>query len=68
MLRLLILSRRNKGGDNVNSKYFLAMNHIVKEFNGNTVLKDMNLCVKTGEIVALVGENGAGDRVIIRPS
>lgn len=49
----------------MSSKYFLAMNHIVKEFNGNTVVKDMNLCVKAGEIVALVGENGAGKSTLM---
>ena len=46
----------------------LEMKNIVKEFNRNKVLKGVSLQVDKGEIVSLVGENGAGDRVIIRPS
>lgn len=46
----------------------LEMKNIEKEFNRNKVLKGVSLQVGKGEIVSLVGENGAGDRVIIRPS
>ena len=46
----------------------LEMKNITKEFPGVKALDDVSLEFKEGEILALVGENGAGDRVIIRPS
>ena len=42
------------------------MNHIEKDFFGNKVLKDVSINVKPGEIVALIGENGAGKSTIIK--
>ena len=36
------------------------MDHIVKEYFGNRVLKGVDLAVRPGEIHALMGENGAG--------
>ena len=49
-------------------EYLLEMNHIGKEYYGVRVLKDVSIRLKKGQILALLGENGAGDRVIIRPS
>lgn len=46
----------------------LQMKHICKSFSGVYANEDINLTVEKGEIHALLGENGAGDRVIIRPS
>ena len=40
--------------------YVLKMDHIVKEYFGNRVLKGVDLAVRPGEIHALMGENGAG--------
>lgn len=50
------------------AKILLEMKNITKTFPGVKALDDVNLRVDEGEIHALVGENGAGDRVIIRPS
>lgn len=49
----------------LSSKYILEMNHIEKDFFGNKVLKDVSIKVAPGEIVALIGENGAGKSTIM---
>lgn len=46
----------------------LEMRDITKSFFGVKVLKNAQLTVKKGQVHILLGENGAGDRVIIRPS
>ena len=47
----------------------LRMDHITRIYpNGFVANKDVTFAVNEGEIHSLVGENGAGDRVIIRPS
>ena len=42
----------------------LKVENLSKAFGENVVLKDINLEVKPGEIVGLVGENGAGKSTI----
>lgn len=49
-------------------EYRLEMNNITKHFGGVKALTNVSLKVQKGEVHALIGENGAGDRVIIRPS
>lgn len=46
----------------------VRMSGIMKEFPGVKALDDVKLELYSGEVLALLGENGAGDRVIIRPS
>jgi simple sugar transport system ATP-binding protein len=43
----------------------LELRDIVKEFEGNRVLKGVSLSVMPGEIHALVGENGAGKSTLM---
>ena len=50
------------------SETILKMQGITKRFPGVLALDQVTISLKRGEVLALVGENGAGDRVIIRPS
>lgn len=48
----------------------LRLSHVDFSYSqgGGQVLKDINMEIRRGQKIALVGYNGAGDRVIIRPS
>ncbi len=43
----------------------IEFKNITKEYYGNTVLKDVSLVVKKGEIHGVVGENGAGKTTLM---
>lgn len=44
----------------------LVLKNIVKSFNGNYALKNVQLTVKRGTVHALLGENGAGKSTLIK--
>jgi len=44
----------------------LRMEHIGKEFFGNRVLADVSFSLETGQILGLVGENGAGKSTMMK--
>ena len=44
----------------MSEEYVLQLQHIRKEYPGVVALKDVTLELKPGEILALIGENGAG--------
>ena len=43
----------------MSAEYVLEMKNITKRYGENTVLSDVSLSVRPGEIHALLGENGA---------
>ena len=44
----------------------LEMQHIAKAFSGVSALKDAQLTLRKGSVMALVGENGAGKSTLMR--
>ena len=46
----------------------LKIEHLKKTFSGKTILDDISLEVKSGEIVSIIGPSGTGDYVKIRLS
>jgi ABC-type sugar transport system ATPase subunit len=50
----------------MSEKPLLRLEHITKSFSGVTVLDDIHLEVRPGEVHALVGENGAGKSTLVK--
>lgn len=49
-------------------EYVVETRQVTKSYGSLLALDDVSIHVKRGEIYGLIGDNGAGARVIIRPS
>ena len=44
----------------------LELRHLEKKFGKNTVLRDINLSVKKGEVISVIGSSGSGKSTMLR--
>ncbi|WP_143461397.1 ABC transporter ATP-binding protein [Levilactobacillus enshiensis] len=44
----------------------IELDHLAKKFGNETVLKDINMTLKKGEIIGLIGPSGAGKSTVIK--
>ena len=49
-----------------NGEVVIEIEHLKKSFNGNNVLKDVNMTVNEGENVVILGKSGIGKSVLIK--
>ena len=49
-----------------NHEIVIQIEHLKKSFNGNNVLKDINMTVREGENVVILGKSGIGKSVLIK--
>ena len=49
-----------------NNEIVIQIEHLKKSFNGNNVLKDINLTVREGENLVILGKSGIGKSVLIK--
>lgn len=55
------IDAREAGGDVV-----IALDHVVKKYGDVTVLQDINLTVRTSEVVCIMGPSGSGKSTLLR--
>lgn len=62
---IFLLLNRN-GAMKMNENLGISAMHVCKSFGKETVLRDVSLTVKRGEIAGLVGNNGSGKTVLMK--
>jgi putative lysine transport system ATP-binding protein len=50
----------------MSSEIILSVNHLSKKFGDNTVLRDINCTVKTGDVICIIGASGSGKSTMLR--
>src|SRR3954469_16094947 len=58
--------QRGLGRERRRMMALLRVEHLTKSFHGNKAVDDVTFEVHRGEIVALLGENGAGKSTVIK--
>ncbi|MCM1057306.1 MAG: ABC transporter ATP-binding protein/permease [Firmicutes bacterium] len=62
----LFALRREERPHNYDNSCALVINGLCFEAEGRKILSDVNLCVKEGEHIAILGENGSGKSTLLR--
>ena len=44
----------------------ITINHLMKKFGENEVLKDINFSVRKGDITTIIGSSGSGKSTLLR--
>ncbi len=52
--------------ENTNNNVVLELRHLEKNFGENVVLRDINLSVKKGEVISVIGSSGSGKSTMLR--
>ena len=52
--------------DNMNNEYVIELKHLEKTFGENKVLRDINLSVRKGEVISVIGASGSGKSTMLR--
>lgn len=60
---ILEIKNNNNG---MNLDIYLSLEHITLKLENNCILKDINIIIKKGEKVAIIGENGSGKSTLLR--
>lgn len=55
-----------KGEGGKNMTYIIQTNHLTKNYKGNTVVSNVNMHIKKGEIYGFLGPNGAGKTTVMK--
>ena len=52
--------------ENITNETVLELSHLEKKFGENVVLRDINISVKRGEVISVIGSSGSGKSTMLR--